>query len=309
MTETVERLRGAWQRSLPGRVCRQGAELELMHRSMGFAALGLVTLVPLLIVVAAAVPYQHAGFAQWIVDGMGLSARPAETVRRLFTAPGKVLSTTSALSLAALAVFGLSFAASVATGYERIWDLPASPWHAAWRRAVWLAALTAYLFVVAESGSVLDGGAPRTALRITLTLACGVAFFWWGQCFLLGNRVPRRPALTGAVCTMAGLVGLRVFSILVLSPLTLTSAVTYGPVGTVLMVQSWLIGVGFVIFGGALLGRQLHRTAPPEGGPGPAGVPAKESPVQASPHRSGQPVEPVEPAGPADRSAGAADRA
>jgi membrane protein len=216
-------------------------------------------------VVAAAVPYQRAGFAQWIVDGMGLSAGPAATVRRLFSTPGKVLSTTSALSLAALAVFGLSFAASVATGYERVWDLPAIPWHAVWRRAVWLAVLTGYLFVEAQSGTVLDGGALPSALRIAFTLTCGVLFFWWGQRFLLGNRVPWRPALTGAVCTMAGLVGLRVFSVLVLSPLTLTSAVTYGPVGTVLMVQSWLIGVGFVIFGGALVGRQLHHRGPPEG--------------------------------------------
>lgn len=328
MAGAVARLRAAWRRSLPGRVWRQGAEMELMHRSMGFAALGLVTLVPLLIVVAAAVPYQRAGFAQWIVDGMGLSAQPAATVRRLFAAPGKVLSTTSALSLAALAVFGLSFAASVATGYERIWDLPASPWHAAWRRAVWLAALTGYLFVVAESGSVLDGGALRSALRITLTLACGVLFFWWGQRFLLGNRVPARPALTGALCTMAGLVGLRVFSVLVLSPLTLTNAVTYGPVGTVLMVQSWLIGVGFVIFGGALLGRQLHRRTRADGAPaapgpqdadtdagtgaadadartGPAAGARTESAARVPEPRSGQPVEPVEPAAPTDRPVGA----
>ncbi|CAG6398972.1 ribonuclease BN [Streptomyces cocklensis] len=265
MAGRADRVGAAWRRSAPGRIWRQGTDMELMHRSMGFAALGVVTLMPLLIVVAAAVPYQRAGFAQWIVDGMGLSAGPAATVRRLFSTPGKVLSTTSALSLAALAVFGLSFAASVATGYERVWDLPAIPWHAVWRRAVWLAVLTGYLFVEAQSGTVLDGGALPSALRIAFTLTCGVLFFWWGQRFLLGNRVPWRPALTGAVCTMAGLVGLRVFSVLVLSPLTLTSAVTYGPVGTVLMVQSWLIGVGFVIFGGALVGRQLHHRGPPEG--------------------------------------------
>lgn len=194
-------------------------------------------------------------------------------MRRLFSAPGKVLSTTSALGLGGLAVFGLSFAASVATGYERIWGLPAVPWRAAWRRAVWLAVLTGYLFVEAQSGTVLGGGGLSTALRIAFTLTCGVLFFWWGQRFLLGNRVPARPALTGAVCTMAGLVGLRVFSVLVLSPLTLTSAVTYGPVGTVLMVQSWLIGVGFVIFGGALLGRHLHPRVVPAGAEPPPGTP------------------------------------
>lgn len=33
---------------------------------------------------------------------------------------------------------------------------------------------------------------------------------------------------------------------------------SYGPFGTVLVVQSWLVGVGVVVFGGALVGRLLH---------------------------------------------------
>jgi membrane protein len=253
--------RGIWRRSVAGRVWRQGQELELMHRAMGFAALGLVTLMPLLIVVAAAAPFQRTGFAQWIVDGMGLSDRPSDAVRHLFGAPRKVLSTTSALSLASLAFFGLSFAANVETGYLKIWELPANPWHSAWRRAVWLAALTAYLFAEAQSATVLRHGWLPNAARIAFTCTTGFVFFWWGLRFLLGNRVGRRSALPGAVFTMLGLVGLRVFSTLVLSPLTVSNAVTYGPVGTVLIVQCWLIGVGFVIFGAALLGRHVHERA------------------------------------------------
>ncbi|MEW2521625.1 ribonuclease BN [Actinacidiphila alni] len=239
------------------RIWRRGGELELLHRSMGFAALGLVTLMPLLIVVAAAAPFQRTGFAQWVVDGMGLSPHPAGVVRRLFATPGRVLSTTSALSLASLAVFGLSFAASVETGYRKVWDLPAGPWHSVWRRAVWLAGLTAYLFAEAQSGAFLEHGARQAAVRITLTLVFGVLFFCWGQQFLLGGLITWRAALPGAVLTMAGLVGLRGFSWLVFSPLIVTNAVTYGPVGTVLMVQCWLIGVGFVVFGGPLLGREF----------------------------------------------------
>lgn len=245
----------AWRDSALGRVWRRGGEVELLQRSMGFAALGLVTLVPLLVVVAAAAPFQHTGFAQWVVDGMGLSRAPSEAVRRLFAAPRRVLSTTSALSLASLAFFGLSFAASVETGYRKVWELPPSPWHSAWRRAVWLAGLTAYLFVEAQSATLLDGGWRGSAVRIVATLLLGLLFFWWGQRFLLAGRIGRREALPGAVFTMLGLVGLRGFSSLVFSPLIVTNAVTYGSVGTVLIVQCWLIGVGFVFFGGALLGR------------------------------------------------------
>lgn len=44
-----------------------------------------------------------------------------------------------------------------------------------------------------------------------------------------------------------------------------SSAVTYGPFDTVLVVQSWLVGVGVVVFGGALTGRlpleELPRVA------------------------------------------------
>lgn len=42
--------------------------------------------------------------------------------------------------------------------------------------------------------------------------------------------------------TMAGLLGLRAFSRLVFSPLIASNAVTYGPIGTVLVIQSWLVG-------------------------------------------------------------------
>lgn len=249
----------SWRASRAGRMWHEGGELELLQRSMGFAALGLVTLVPLLIVVAAAVPFRGYGFAQWVVDGMGLSAEPAQAVKELFAAPRKVISSTSGLSLLALALFGLSFAACVEVGYTRIWQVPPTPWHHVWRRAVWLAALTAYLFAEAQSGAVLGGGWPDTVLRGGTGVALGFLFFWWGQYFLLAGQVPWAALVPGAIATMAGLIGLRVFSSFVFAPLIVTNAVSYGAVGTVLIVQCWLIGVGFVVFGGALLGRHLQN--------------------------------------------------
>jgi membrane protein len=61
---------------------------------------------------------------------------------------------------------------------------------------------------------------------------------------------------------VVGLLGLRGFSQLVFSPLIASNAVTYGPFGTVLVLQSWLVGVGVVVFGGALVGRLLHEELP-----------------------------------------------
>jgi len=57
------------RRSLLGQVWREGAQLELMRRSMGFAAQGLVTLLPLLIVVAAIDPFREREFSDWVAEG------------------------------------------------------------------------------------------------------------------------------------------------------------------------------------------------------------------------------------------------
>jgi membrane protein len=59
---------------------------------------------------------------------------------------------------------------------------------------------------------------------------------------------------------VVALAGLRVFSYFVLAPLLVTNAISYGTVGTVLIVQSFLIGVGYTLYAGCLAGQAL---APP----------------------------------------------
>ncbi|MGV9346272.1 ribonuclease BN [Streptomyces spiralis] len=290
---------------------RRGKRLELMHRALGFATLALITLAPLLIVVAAADPLRHSGFALWLVDGMDLSGRSAEVLSDVFSPPREVTGTTSVWGAVLLAVFGLSFAAGVQNAYERVWRLPAGPWHRIWRQAVWLGVLMVYLYVQVQTRTVLAGN-----YRMLLSVAIGVLFFWWGPHFLLGHQVRWRLLLPGAVATMAGLVGLRAFSYLVFTPLIVTNAVSYGSIGTILVVESWLIGAGFVVHGGALVGHVFcDRTGhlpkhgkPPEepaelgepGEPGAVGEPQEPGEL-AEP---GGPEEPQDPEEPPQRTRG-----
>jgi membrane protein len=251
----------AFRRSPAGRGWQRGSDLELMHRSMGFAALGFLTLVPLLIVVAAADPENGQGFARWLADGLGVSSTARHEVERLFAQPRKALETTTAFGLAALAVFGLTFGTSVQTGYEKIWELPPARWHTMWRHLIWLTSLVAYIFLSADVARrpVYGYGVPGTFVRASIAALSAVLFFWWSQHVLLGGRVRWGPLLPGALATVIGLIGLRIFSRLVFSPLIASNTVAYGSIGTVLVVQSWLVGVGVVVFGGALVGRLLYE--------------------------------------------------
>ncbi|PRH76092.1 ribonuclease BN [Streptomyces solincola] len=252
------RLYGAFLVSAAGRGLRRGNELELMHRAMGFAALGLLTLVPLLIVVAAADPGNGRGFAEWLTDGLGVEAASELQVERLFAPPNQALESTTGFGIAGVAVFGMTFGGVVQNGYERIWEVPAARWHTMWRHAVWLAFLIGYLLLSAHVAADPADSADL-AWRAGVAVISGVLFFWWSQWLLLGGRLPWGALLPGAVATVIGLAGLRGFSRLVFSPLIASNAVAYGPVGTMLVVQSWLVGVGFVVFGGALVGRVLYE--------------------------------------------------
>ncbi|MGW7694153.1 ribonuclease BN [Streptomyces asiaticus] len=245
------RLEDAFDRSAIGRGWRRGSEFELLHRAMGFAALGFLTLVPLLIVVAAADPVNRLGFAQWLAEGLGLTSTSRDEVQRLFAPPKQALESTTAFGLATLAIFGLRFGTVLQVGYEKVWELPAGRWHTVWRHLVWLVVLICYLLLSAHLAPGLS--------RVLVAVLGTVLFFWWSQFLLLGGRIGWGALLPGALATSIGLLGLRVFSQLVFSPLIASSTVSYGPVGTVLVVQSWLVGVGYVVFGGALVGRVLHE--------------------------------------------------
>ncbi|MEU8618956.1 YhjD/YihY/BrkB family envelope integrity protein [Streptomyces sp. NPDC048623] len=255
-----------------GLVWNRGREMELMHRSMGFAALSLLTLVPLLIVVAAADLASGQGFARWLIQGLGVSEVSQEEVEQLFGQPGQALQRTTAFGLAALAAFGVTFGSAVQTGYERVWTLPTARWHTMWRHVVWLAVLVAALLLFVGNPAPESSPAALTVLVAIGDVAGSFLFFWWSQRFLLCGRIRWRALVPGAVLTSLGLLGLRIFSQLVFSPLIASNAVTYGQFGTVLVLQSWLVGVGFVVYGGALVGRLVHerrvarrlRRRPPE---------------------------------------------
>ncbi|WP_137991548.1 YhjD/YihY/BrkB family envelope integrity protein [Streptomyces vilmorinianum] len=255
----LHRLHRSLLTSVIGLAWNRGREVELMHRAMGFAALSLLTLVPLLIVVAAADLARGQGFARWLIQGLGVSEVSQEEVELLFGKPGQALQRTTAFGLAALAAFGVTFGSAVQTGYERVWDLPTARWHTMWRHVVWLAVLVAALLLF-----VATPAPEESSVAATFAIALGdvigaFLFFWWSQRFLLCGRIRWRALAPGALCTALGLFGLRIFSQFVFSPLIASNAVTYGQFGTVLVLQSWLVGVGYVVYGAALVGRLIHE--------------------------------------------------
>jgi membrane protein len=75
------------------------------------------------------------------------------------------VSATTALGLAGLAAFGLSFVSAVQVGFERIWALPPARLMSVWRRVVWLAGLVGFLFVAADTSLLPADSVMRTIVQ------------------------------------------------------------------------------------------------------------------------------------------------
>ncbi|WP_405583192.1 YhjD/YihY/BrkB family envelope integrity protein [Streptomyces sp. NBC_01190] len=239
-------------------VVQRGIELELMSRSLGFAALALLTLVPLLLLIAALDPGSGLNAGQWLVRVLGVTSSSRRRIAELFGSPAEALRRTTVFGFVVLAVFGLSFGSGLQTGYEKAWNLPSASLRSAWRHVLWLAMFIAFLIVSIKINAQNESDAVQVFAGAGEAVTA-LLFFWWSQRFLLNGRVRWRALLPSSVATAAGLLGLHVFSSLVFSPLIASNAVTYGPFGTVLVLQSWLVGVGFVVYGGPLVGRVFHE--------------------------------------------------
>jgi membrane protein len=79
-------------------------------------------------------------------------------------------------------------------------------------------------------------------------------FFWWTMHFLLAGRVPWRKLLPSAVITGVFFGGLGVFSRFYFSGTIISDSKTYGTIGAVLAIMTWLIAIGAVIILGAVAG-------------------------------------------------------
>ncbi|WP_282692472.1 YhjD/YihY/BrkB family envelope integrity protein [Streptomyces sp. CC208A] len=268
------RRRGRRLRELLSFVAEKADGLDLMNRSLLFAALGFLSFVPLMMVVAAADPGRAAGLGRWLARAMSASEPAEREILALFARPRRILREVTGFGLAALCVFGLAFAAHVRQTYEAVWGTPGphvdgvrAALRELIRHVLWLVLLIGCLLLLGATPLSRTGLLPGP-LGVVAVLIVVLAFVWASQAVLLGGRPGGRALLSGAIATTLGLVGLRLFAWLVFSPLIISQMTVYGPIGAVVIILSWLVGVGFVLYGGAFVGRLTRErwASRPRGG-------------------------------------------
>jgi membrane protein len=230
-------------------------EADLINQAMNLAALTLMIFFPFVITVAAFSPLHHGGAADLIIRRMGLDPEAAAAVERLFTPRGgTVITGWTAMGVVWLILGGLSLAASLQSIYARVLELEPAGLRGILGQLLWLAGLVAFFAATTALGAVLTGTVVGQIGYGVLVTAGLLLFLWAGTRVLTMGRLGWRTARPIAVFTTIGMIGLGVVGRLYFSASIVANERTYGQIGVVFVILSWLIGVGVVLAGGAVVG-------------------------------------------------------
>ncbi len=230
---------------------RQLRDLDFTNQATLLGAGLLASLLPFLILLSA--------FANERVDDdislrLGLDHRAAGIVTRLFRSANASLTVATATSLVVVLAGTLAVASSLQQIYEKVFlqrhrglrDVP--------RLLVWVSVLcgvVAFESVVGRPARNVAGG---RGLVDVVTFAIFTPFFWWSMHFLLGGRVKWRPLFPAAIATGLLFAVLGILSELYFSASIITDTRTFGAIGAVFTILTWLIAIGVVIIVGAAAG-------------------------------------------------------
>ncbi|MFJ3308850.1 YhjD/YihY/BrkB family envelope integrity protein [Streptomyces sp. NPDC086549] len=228
-------------------------------RSMALASSALTALIPLAIVIGAALgTFLHdEDIADRIIGRYGLTGEGADAVRALFTPAGDTGPSVGVFGVLFLTVSALSFERATQRLFEQTWELKPLSVRNTRNGLWWILSLGVYLTVSGLLHSALGQG--RLGLAAA---ACDVpvtaAFLLWSGRLLSAARITWTDllpfAVTGSVLTGVYSVGAGVY----LPRLFNSYASRYGSVGAVFAMISGLFGVMLVLVGSAALGREVR---------------------------------------------------
>ena len=225
--------------------------LDFSSQAMLFGPGLLVSVLPFLILLSA--------FASQRIDDdlalrMGLDPRASRIVEHLFRSSPARLNPGTVTGLLFVAAGTLAVAGSLQQIYEKVFSQDHRGMRDAYRLPIWVAALCAVAACQSLIGRPVRNVTGGTWLAAAVTFAVMTLFVWWTMHFLLAGRVPWRRLLPSAVATGVCFAGLGVFSKFYFSATIIADNKTYGVIGAIFTIMTWLIAIGAVIILGAVAG-------------------------------------------------------
>ena len=203
--------------------------------------------------------------AREVTRQTGLNSQAAADIGHLFASSAATTRAVVGTTTMVFFVFGGIFAAAALQQiYEQAFDLPHRrikdlPHRLAW--LAWLAVLIGASLLSGWAGPGLRHAGGLALLAVT-GLVCATGFWWLTMQILLAGRISWRALFPAACATGVLYLAMQAVFSLVFSAMVISSEHTYGPIGTIFAVLSYLIAIGVVVILGAVAGRAWHERSP-----------------------------------------------
>ena len=235
--------------------------VDFMNSAFQFSALILLCLVPFLVVIQAAA---GGNVTHTIIIRLGLNAQAAKEVDGLISSGNQAVGSLTVVGAIVLVLFAVAIPGTLQLWYQRLFDVAPSP---EWKRPliirlVWTAGLLGYLWLQVLAGSQV-GPAGGHVIIFVFELVIGALFWSWSMHFLLLGKRSWRLLFPGALATALCVTGLSVFSSLLFSQSIISEDKNYGPIGVVMVVLEYCIGLGVCLHLGAVAGRMWNQRHTP----------------------------------------------
>jgi membrane protein len=254
-SHVAERVRS----SAAGSVWYRLNAVDFMNSSLQFAALGVLCLFPFLIVVSAGTGHD---LRKTVITRMGLDHHAAQDLNTLISPGNHAVTGLSILGGILIVLGAIGIASTLQAWYERVYDQPPAKrwWRQLANRLLWLVGFIVYLAAQEFIAVQLTDVAARIPIYI-VTFVIAIVFYCWTLHVLLLGRLGWRELFPGGLATAACITGLGVFSSLLFSGQIVSSENDYGPIGVMMILLSWLIGIGVCFHLGAVVGRAWNERA------------------------------------------------
>jgi membrane protein len=244
--------------TLIGRFWSRLLEVEFVDRAVALAAKLLVSLFPLLVVVAALSP---AGVREAVFETMltrfGLEGDPVDLVRHAFAAPAETRTATGVVGVLITIFYATSFTTALQRTYLRAWRRPPGGGLDNKRRgAAWVGGVVVMMLALSALHSVLHGPLGSWVLR-AFGLALSICLWWWTAHLLLRGEVAWRALLISGIVTGLGAWVYTVAASIWFPPMLAQNYAQFGAFGLSLAFVTWFTGFAFLIVGAAVLGPAL----------------------------------------------------
>ena len=239
------------------RTARALVAIEVFDRAMTLAAQAFISILPLVIAVAALRRGDAEPIGRGLSNYLGLNESAAKALERVVPVSSDVFSALGWFGTLLLVVSATAFSRALERFYARVWSKRKLGFRATWRLFAVLATILLGLVMLQFSRSILRADGTYVALR-------GVIEFvlWTGVWLLVGwivlNRtVSFRLLLPGAILCGIGLAILGGVGRIYL-PIALTSSADqFGALGITIAYVGWLFVIMSVVVGAVTIGHVL----------------------------------------------------